>query len=62
MIIKIRSENRVMRKANPLAAGFSRLEISHKISSTSTADRATVVENVNAATRLNVMLRHDLFA
>lgn len=61
MIIRIRSENKVMRKASPLAAGFSRFEISHRISSTRTAERATVVEKVMAATRLNVMLRHDLF-
>lgn len=50
-----------MRKANPLAAGFRRLEISHKISSTRTADKATVVEKVTAAARLNEMLRHESF-
>lgn len=57
MTIKTRSENSVTLKARPLAAGFKRLEISQRMSSTSTADSAIVVENAMATTRLNEVLR-----
>lgn len=59
MMMRIRSENRVMRKANPLAAGFNRFEISHKISSTRTAESEIVAEKVTAAMLLKEMFRNE---
>ena len=57
-MISSRSENKVILRARPLAAGFSRFDISHRMSSTRTADNAIVVEKVIAATRLNVTFRN----